>query len=224
MLRIMPVPGRSWSPGLIRRLTTLCTLAAAARLALTSARTAAPPRRPEPVEELRDETFFRTFLPYAVATARRHQEPLSLLCIAIDRFAGIEGLLGRELAEASLRPVARTIIRTLRSSDIVAWLGEGRIIAALGLADHQEALIVAETLRLAIAGTGAQPPSLPMITATIGVASYPDDAADASALIAAAVEASNRRLRHGPGGIAVPSVHDSTQVTAGCLVGRRESG
>jgi hypothetical protein len=61
------------------------------------------------------ESFLTTFLPYALAQAKRHREPLSLLCVSIDRFAAIETLLGRELAEAAMHRVADTIIKMLRA-------------------------------------------------------------------------------------------------------------
>ena len=81
---------------------------------------------------------------------------------------------------------------------------------------------VAENLRRAIAGIGAHSSPLPMLTTTIGVASYPDDADNAPALIVAATQAAERRWSPGPDATATPPGRDSTQVGAGCFVGRRE--
>src|SRR5258707_8570080 len=127
------------------------------------------------------------------------------------------------LAEAALDRVAATIVKTLRSSDIVARIGDGRIIAALGFANSVAALTVAETLRLAIAGMGTHSPSSPVLTATIGVASYPNDGADAADLISAATEALKLGRSFGPNGVAASSDHDPAHASARRLVGRRES-
>jgi hypothetical protein len=61
------------------------------------------------------------------------------------------------------------------------------------------------------------------LTATIGVATYPDDAADGSALISAATEAMMCGRSQGPNGVAASSRIDSAHVHARCLAGRRES-
>ncbi len=45
-------------------------------------------------DALRDEAFLIAFLPYAVAQARRHSEPVSLLFVATDRLAAIRELHG----------------------------------------------------------------------------------------------------------------------------------
>jgi GGDEF domain-containing protein len=64
---------------------------------------------------------------------------------------------------------------------------------------------------------------LPVLTATIGVASYPIDGADAADLISAATEALKRGQSFGPNGVAASSDHDPVHASARGLVGRRES-
>ena len=54
-------------------------------------------------DAIRDEAFLVAFLPYAVAQAKRHAEPVSLLCLETDRLAAIRELLGAELAEAAVQ-------------------------------------------------------------------------------------------------------------------------
>jgi GGDEF domain-containing protein len=83
--------------------------------------------------------------------------------------------------------VATTIIRTLRAADVVAQIDDGRLIVALAIGT--DALSVAETVRQAIGSMGNASSALPVLTASIGVVSYPDDASDAVGLITAATEA-----------------------------------
>ena len=48
----------------------------------------------QPSIPLHDATFLNAVLPFALSQAQRHREPLSLLCVAIDRLSGIQDLLG----------------------------------------------------------------------------------------------------------------------------------
>jgi diguanylate cyclase (GGDEF)-like protein len=221
-LRLIPIPGQRWSPRSIRRLTTLCTLAAAARTALeTRQRTVSrvlrphpnpdPDRRsPAPTGLIHDEGFLTEFLPHAVAQAKRNHYSLTLICMSIDRFAAIQKLLGWELAEAAIERVGTTIVRNLRASDVVARIDEGRFIIALALGPDVDARSVATMLRQVTAFMGSGSAALPVLTTSIGLASYPDDATDPLALIDAAIKAVTPAPNQGPGsGGAMPAVLDS---------------
>ncbi len=65
---------------------------------------------------LHDATFLSAVLPFALGQARRHREPLSLLCVAIDRLHGIQELLGRAAANGVIRCVGETVLSLIRSS------------------------------------------------------------------------------------------------------------
>jgi diguanylate cyclase (GGDEF)-like protein len=202
ILRLVPASGQRWSPRVIRQLTTLCTLAAAARAALAAARPTTNRARPShsqsPVrtDTLRDGRFLAGFLSHALAQAKRNEDSLSLICVSIDRFAAIHSLLGCALAEAAMQRLATTIIRTLRAADVVAQIGDGQLIVAL--AAGTQALAAAETVRQAIGSMGSASAALPVLTASIGVVSYPHDASDAAGLIAAATHAVTLKSNLGP--------------------------
>ena len=121
----------------------------------------------------RDAPFLRAFLPYALAQARRRHEPLSLFYVSVDRLAAIRELHGPEIAAAAVERVAETMVQALRASDVVARLDDGRLIAVLPYADHEDAPAVAEAVRAAIASSGVASRTMPVLTASIGVASYP---------------------------------------------------
>jgi diguanylate cyclase (GGDEF)-like protein len=150
-----------------------------------------------PIAVLHDATFLNAVLPYALGQAKRHREPLSLLCVAVDRLAAIRHLHGAEVADAAVRRVAETVGARLRASDVVARLDDDRIIAVLPDAAAIHAARVAEVLREAIEAAGAASPSMPALTASIGMASYPAHAHDVHSLLAAADEAMVRAERQG---------------------------
>lgn len=146
----------------------------------------------DPGEVLRDQAFLTAFLPYAVAQSRRHVEPVSILCVAADRLAAIEDLLGPGLAETALRRVSETVARALRTSDVVARFDDNRLVAVLPHAGAADVPMIAEAVRKAVFEIGKPTTSMPRLTVTIGTATYPDNANNADNLLTAAVEALER--------------------------------
>jgi diguanylate cyclase (GGDEF)-like protein len=149
-------------------------------------------------DAIRDEAFLVAFLPYAVAQAKRHAEPVSLLCLGTDRLAAIRDLLGAELAEAAVQRLAETVAKTLRTSDLVARLNDGRIVAVLPFAGAAALPLIVEVVREAIARAGVPTCSMPRLTASIGMATYPDHAHDARSLLVSSLSALDRAQARGP--------------------------
>ncbi len=181
-LDVVPSPGRPLSAALVRRLTTLCAMAASARINLRADRLVDPAKD----DMFRDAPFLRAFLPYALAQARRRHEPLSLFYVSVDRLAAIRELHGPEIAAAAVDRVAETMVQALRASDVVARLDDGRLIAVLPCAGHEDIPAVAEAVRASIASSGVASRTMPVLTASIGVASYPHNALDLVSLNLAA--------------------------------------
>ncbi len=140
---------------------------------------------------VRDATFLSAILPFALAQAKRHREPLSLLCVAVDRLGGVENLLGRPAAEKLVTTVGEVVASMIRSSDIVCRLEDDRVVAVLPRAAAEDAYHVAQSVRHAIAASSAITRILPglSVTASIGVASYPSHATNVLALFDAADQA-----------------------------------
>ena len=181
-LHVVPARNRPLSAPLVRRLTTLCAMAASARINLRADRLVDPAKE----DMFRDAPFLRVFLPYALAQARRRHEPLSLFYVSVDRMAAIRDLHGPEIAAAAVERVAETIVQSLRASDVVARLDDGRLVAVLPYAGHEDALAIAESVRTSIASGGVASRTMPVLTASIGVASYPHNALDLVSLNLAA--------------------------------------
>jgi diguanylate cyclase (GGDEF)-like protein len=169
---------RPASAALVRRLNTLCAMATSARINLRTDRSKD--------DMFRDAPFLRAFLPYALAQARRRHEPLTLFYVSVDRLAAIRELHGPEIAAAAVDRVAEMTVLALRTSDVVARLDDGRLIAVLPCSDHEDAPAVAEAVRAAIASKGAATRTMPLLTASIGVASFPHNALDLVSLNLAA--------------------------------------
>jgi diguanylate cyclase (GGDEF)-like protein len=194
-----------------RRLATACTLAACAlenarwqaewtregedehddeRIANLAADSDAGARRPgKHPDVVRDATFLNAVLPFALGQSRRHGEPVSLLCVQLDRLGAIRDLLGTSLADRLVQELGETVTSLVRASDIVARLDDDRIVALLVRARGDGAMKVARTIGRVVAESGLGSPRLPGVSAAIGVAEFPATASDAASLLEAADEA-----------------------------------
>jgi diguanylate cyclase (GGDEF)-like protein len=146
---------------------------------------------------LHDATFLNAVLPFALNQARRHNEPLSLVCVAIDRMGGIQELLGPGTADRLVRSVADTVASLIRTSDIVARLDDDRVVAVLPRAPGGGALHVAQKVCEAVAEKGRASGEIPNITVSIGVATFPAGASNVFSLFDAADEALARAQSQG---------------------------
>jgi diguanylate cyclase (GGDEF)-like protein len=198
-----PGPGRSaWHPRTLRRLVTACTMSACvleslrrnAEWAWDGGDEVDEADRPRPSQAhspaaARDATFLNAVLPFALSQAKRHREPASLLCLAIDRLAAIQDLLGADVADRVVQNVARKVSSLVRSSDIVARLDDNRIVVLLMRARGTSAMSVARVIGRAMSETTRSVPELPAATVSIGVAEFPTNARTAIALLDASDDA-----------------------------------
>lgn len=217
-LLVLPPSDRAstWSPATLKRLRTLCTMAASAlrrhdwqnaelsqpagrdlepipnALAIASARNDRDLDEKKKREDhsavavVQDAASLLAILPFALGLSRRHGEPLSLLCVAIDRLSGIHELLGRDWADRAVRNVGAHIAAMIRDSDIVARLDDDRIIVVLPRALVHDALNLARTICRTVETTPALLAELPVLTVSIGVAEFPACAENVYALLDAA--------------------------------------
>jgi diguanylate cyclase (GGDEF)-like protein len=115
----------------------------------------------------------------AIKEAVTRHRPISLLVIDIDHFKRINDRHGHAVGDDVLRKVAHEISDAVREGDrVYRYGGEEFIVVCQGL-PHKAAVLAGERLRLGIASLAIA--DLP-ITASIGVATSPEDGADLKAL------------------------------------------
>jgi diguanylate cyclase (GGDEF)-like protein len=85
----------------------------------------------------------------AAARARRHDEPLSVLMIDLDRFKQINDTFGHEAGDQALCTVADCMREVFRAGDIFGRWGGDEFLVALPLTDESGAKSSAERLRTA---------------------------------------------------------------------------
>jgi diguanylate cyclase (GGDEF)-like protein len=121
----------------------------------------------------------------AVLGAGAAGRPISLLIIDIDHFKLFNDRHGHAIGDEVLRRMAKEITAATREGDrVYRYGGEEFIVLCDGLA-HSSALVAAERLRRHIAAA-AVPGLESRITASIGIASGPEDGDDLANLFACA--------------------------------------
>jgi diguanylate cyclase (GGDEF)-like protein len=117
-----------------------------------------------------------------VAHAARSETPLGTILLDLDRFKRINDTFGHGRGDDVLAAIGTVLQAHIRASDFVGRYGGEEFIVLLPDTDRDGALISAEKLREAITKITIPGVELP-ITASLGVAMLPQDAADAATLI-----------------------------------------
>lgn len=132
------------------------------------------------------------------ARAHRHGLPYAVVFVDLDDLRGINTRHGHAGGSRVLRELSHTLTSLLRASDVVGRVGGDEFVVLLGNCGKLEATLLAERIRSAIHERhielgGAIVP----ISASLGVAAYPDDGSDPTQILARADSALYRAKANG---------------------------
>lgn len=123
----------------------------------------------------------------ALASARRHKKQVALLFIDLDKFKPVNDNYGHAYGDLLLKEVAKRLHGCMRESDTSSRLGGDEFVALLSEVDGKDA---AENVGVKILNELVKPYEIAghvfEISASIGVALYPDHAGDVKSLMKAA--------------------------------------
>ena len=125
---------------------------------------------------LYNRRYFKELINLEFGRLKRYASNLSLLMIDIDNFKVYNDTKGHPAGDELLKKVSDVFKSSLRETDIVCRYGGEEFVAMLTQTDKNGAQLVAERLR-------TQANLYLPTTLSIGVAAYPSDAQDISALI-----------------------------------------
>lgn len=138
----------------------------------------------DPLTGLANSATLRQRLTSALARARRAHSRCALLLVDLDRFKPINDSLGHLAGDAVLRAVAGRLRDAARTEELVARLGGDEFAVVLeDIASSQDAVAVAERIVAAIRQSIDLPEGEVRITASVGIALYPDDSDTAESLL-----------------------------------------
>lgn len=132
----------------------------------------------DPLTQMPNRRLFNDRFSQSLSRAKRASEALALMFIDLDKFKPINDAHGHEAGDFVLKTVAKRIESCLRASDTAARVGGDEFLVLLpDLQTSQDALAVAEKIRLALAQPYVTPNGLTLqASASIGIAIYPDHA------------------------------------------------
>ncbi|MEW6207879.1 MAG: sensor domain-containing diguanylate cyclase [Acidobacteriota bacterium] len=130
---------------------------------------------------LYNHRYFQERLEREIKLADRNDTHLSLIMLDLDHLKRINDTYGHRKGDAALTHVARMMRSSFRDIDICARYGGEEFVAILPQCGREDALKAAERLREAIASTPVR--QIGQVTASIGVATYPESAVSQEELI-----------------------------------------
>jgi diguanylate cyclase (GGDEF)-like protein len=187
-------------------LRTLCGLSDYAAIALSNARNHERVRELTLVDDhtsLFNSRHLRRTLEVEVARSERYRRVLSLLFFDLDEFKHVNDVHGHQAGSDLLREVGEVMRGVLRSLDVPVRYGGDEFVVVLPETSRDQARMVAERLRQAVRETEfLRERGLSVrITASFGVATWPDDGLTPQALLQAADEAMYHAKRIGRDGV-----------------------
>lgn len=177
---------------------TLRTFAGHAAVAVENVRVHEEAQRlslTDPLTGLWNYRYLRESIRREVERANRFGRMLSVLALDLDRFKNVNDTWGHAAGDAVLVEFARRVRGVIREVDLAFRQGGEEFVVLLPETDARGAAIVAERLGavvrdqpVAVEGSGDEPVRVP-VTVSIGIAVYPDHAADGQQVLDAADDA-----------------------------------
>ncbi len=143
----------------------------------------------------------RRDIPLDLARGKRQESRVTVLCLDLDRFKRINDSLGYEAGDELLKEIGKRLVESVREFETSARLGGDEFAIILQDLEHeQEAMVVAQRLLDSI----AQPMKIDdqdvVVTASVGIAFFPDNGDDVEQLLKCSDSAMHRakeKGRHG---------------------------
>jgi diguanylate cyclase (GGDEF)-like protein/PAS domain S-box-containing protein len=125
---------------------------------------------------LPNRAMFSALLEQALRSAKRYERKLGILFIDLDGFKSVNDLLGHEAGDSLLKQMAARFRDAVRSSDVVVRLGGDEfMVLAQELLDRDGISAVAQKVLGAVALPVRVAEQECQISASIGIAVFPDD-------------------------------------------------
>ena len=137
-------------------------------------------------------------LTVAIVHAQRHKHKLAVVQLGLDGFKRVNEKLGSSHGDDLLRSVALALESTLRQGDTIARAtGDVFTILLPGIKRDADVTVIADKLRLALRSPFSIGGHDLLVTASLGIALFPDDGPDTETLLQGATVAMKRAKEKG---------------------------
>ncbi len=150
----------------------------------------------DPLTELYNRRYLEASLTQEIVAAQRKAYPIGVVMLDLDRFKMFNDTYGHAAGDRALQAIARLLQDSVRGSDIACRYGGEEITLILPGSGSEETWARAEELREAIAAL-TWPDQPAAVTASLGVACFPQHGATPDALLQAADGALYRAKQEG---------------------------
>jgi len=137
---------------------------------------------------LPNRRLLEEFAEKMLTLAKRENKPLSILFMDLDRFKPINDVYGHQMGDEVLKLVAKRLEKFARSSDIISRYGGDEFVILAYDCSKQDATALAERLVKAIEEPMKIDQLTPQLSASVGIATFPEDGGELTKLIRLADE------------------------------------
>ncbi len=154
--------------------------------------------------------YFDRFLSEEVYRAHRYTTSLSLIFLDMDNLKEVNNRYGHSMGSKALREVSRRLVKEIRGSDKLFRYGGDEFCVVLPETDLRGARELAERLRVAVGSRSFLVDDTPgmTLTASFGIAAYPDHARTSLALIKCADRAMQKVKTSGKNSVGVSGAEE----------------
>jgi diguanylate cyclase (GGDEF)-like protein/PAS domain S-box-containing protein len=138
----------------------------------------------DPLTGLPNRLYLQSNLPQLLRNLPDNSQKLALLYVDVDHFKNINDSQGHDFGDQALNIVAARLRACTRAGDLVVRMGGDEfVVVATGLPEIATIAVVAEKILAALRGPVHLLDTTVSVSASIGIAVYPDDGSDLEPLL-----------------------------------------
>ena len=153
----------------------------------------------DPLTGLANRCLLHDRLEHEIELSRRERQPFGVILMDLDRFKEVNDTLGHNVGDELLREVGRRLKEAVRAEDTVARLGGDEYVMLIHQLDPKGAPLIARKVLAALDKPFHWQNQSIDLGASLGVAFYPSQCADANGLLRCADIAMYAAKRSGKG-------------------------
>ncbi|HXM17698.1 MAG TPA: diguanylate cyclase [Candidatus Tumulicola sp.] len=171
----------------------------------------------DPLTDLYHHRYLHARLAEEISRAKARSYPLTVMMLDLDNFKAVNDEHGHVAGDTGLKLVTDALLRACRTSDVVGRYGGDEFMLILPDIGRGEASRILERIASNLRSLQLPTPSgaLVSLPCSIGTATYPDDGASATDIVAAADANLYERKRQTRSGRGLPDVGPTSARTAG---------